>query len=100
VVDPTLLDPKVEDPDNFYLVALTIQYDDYEKATLRLVCATDEKQAGIEALVCECLDEPDFTEFPEKDGCWDLGEFIYLVRSVKHLTKEEMRLYVELTRGV
>lgn len=79
-----------------YLVTLRLYIGEYEKYTTQIIEAENEKEAGTAALIGECHGEPDFDEFPDKDGVWDMYEMVYKVYKVKELTDHQYEILNEL----
>lgn len=79
-----------------YLVNLHLRLGEYEKRTHVVVAANDKKEAGVNALVAECHNTPDFSEFPEKNSVWDGCEFIYSVWSVQPVSDSDMKVLTNL----
>ena len=72
-----------------YIVKLTLIMGDIEKGTIQLVNAETREEAGTHALKMECHEDPDFSEFPDLQSCWDMGENIYKVYSCQQLDQNE-----------
>lgn len=75
---------------NHYLVTLNLRLGSIEKTARAIAQAKTEKEAGIIALTGECHDEPDFSDYPEKGACWDMGEFVYEVYEVKLIEPQDL----------
>jgi len=73
----------------YYLVTISVNIGGYEKITHVVVQAKDDEEAGTLGLREECHNEPDFTEYPDQQACWDGGEFFYMVYDTKELTHDQ-----------
>jgi hypothetical protein len=71
-----------------FVVKLTMYMDGYEKTSTHVVSAENEFDAQVIAMESECHNEPDYEDFPEKDGCTD-DCFIYEPWKVTEITQEE-----------
>jgi len=78
-----------------YLVTLNLVLGSCEKTVRYLIKASDKKQAGINALTCECRDEPDFSEYIDQNACWDMGEFVYQVYDTKLVNPDHLSILKE-----
>ncbi|MDC0644082.1 hypothetical protein OAP32_00730 [Crocinitomicaceae bacterium] len=85
---------------NNYLVRLDMIIGEYEKQSNHAVQANSATEAGTTALRNECHDEPDFSDYPDKQSCWDCGEMIYKVGAVKELSDIEFAKYKSLVDSV
>ena len=75
---------------NHYLVTLNLRLGSVEKTARALIEAKTADEDGTSALIGECHEEPDFSDYPDKQSCWDMGEFVYEVYSVKLIEPEEL----------
>jgi hypothetical protein len=75
--------------DKHWLVKLTLHIGEYEKTAIHVVTASTEEQAMQNAIVAECHGDPDYEEYPDKLGCWDVGEFVYVPFYCRELSSQE-----------
>ncbi len=75
-----------------FVVSLKLFLGSYEKSSNHLITARTEKEAISKAFEDECHDTPDYDEFPCKTACWDCGEYVYKVDSVKQVNQEEFKI--------
>ncbi|MDH5185434.1 MAG: hypothetical protein OEX12_16260 [Gammaproteobacteria bacterium] len=79
---------------NYWLVKLRLSIGAYEKSATHVVSADTKREAISLALENECHVEADYSEYPQKDACWDGNEFVYTMTSCEPLTAETNR-YVD-----
>lgn len=72
-----------------FIISLKLFLGSYEKSSKHLITARTEKEAITKAFENECHGTPDYDEFPCKTACWDCGEYVYKVDSVKQVNQEE-----------
>ncbi len=73
-----------------YLVTLNLILGEIEKTARHLVAADSEDEAGTIALTGECHDEPDFEGYPDKQACWDMGQYVYRIYDVQLVEADEL----------
>lgn len=76
-----------------YLVKLTIHINGFEKTAIHIVKAKNKKKAMIRAMEGECHDKPDYSEYPNKDACWDVNEFIYEPYFCEEISEEDLEVF-------
>lgn len=83
--------------EKFYVVMIVIHVNGYEKIVPHLVTAKNPREAGREAIIRECHDDPEDLEWMD-GGAYDLGgEFYYEILSIQEVMKgdeEVLRVYL------
>jgi hypothetical protein len=87
-----------EQPLKHYYITLRMFIGEIEKTSKKIVDAPDEKTARIEALIGECHFGTSYEDDQEKDQeCWDGGQYVYNIKTVKEITPEQKKQLFEIT---
>lgn len=84
---------------NHYLVKLQLQIGEDQKNVFSMVRAPNELDGQRIAMERNCSNEPDFSEYPDGNGCWDGADYIYTVVFTKLLTEQQADRYSAITTG-
>jgi hypothetical protein len=74
-----------------WFVRLDLIIGEFEKASMHIVTAENEKLAGKKAIEDECHDTPDW-ENDKFDECWDCGQMVYQVNTVIELPEHNYKV--------
>jgi hypothetical protein len=74
-----------------YFVKLDLIIGEFEKSAEHLVEANNETEASKRAIEAECHGEPEW-EDEEYEECWDCGQMVYRMYSVKRVLQEDVKI--------